>query len=106
MSAKKATFKSDGVEYAVTFKIGQQKAFQRETGEPVVAALASMETSPGDMVRLSALFRHALNPALGEDATDAVMDAIGIARTLELITIAAQEAFKGLMDPQTEPPAK
>jgi hypothetical protein len=99
-------FEIDGAEYEVSFRIGQQKAFQTAMGEPVVAALVSMETSPGDMIRLSALFRHALTPAVDEAAADEIIDKIGLGKTIQLISAASQEAFKDLADPQKAPPAK
>ncbi len=102
-----ASFEVDGKVYTVTFRIGQQKAFQREMGEPVVSALVAMETSPGDMLRLSALFRHGLTPAVAEeDAVDALIDRIGLKKALRVITAASTEAFKDLTDPPTDPPAK
>ena len=105
-SATPTAFTVDGVDYTISYRMAQQKAFQREVGEPVVSALVSMETTPGDMVRISALFRFGLTPQVGEDAADDIIDRIGIARTMQLITSAAEEAFKGLADPQKGPPAK
>lgn len=105
-TAHPTKFEVGGVEYQVTFRMGQQKAFQTAMGEPVVAALMSMETSPGDMIRLSALFRHALTPAVDEEAADGIIDQIGIGKAIQLLSAASQEAFKDLADPQKAPPAK
>lgn len=101
------SFEVDGTSYTLSFKIGAQKAYQRETNETVAAAFVSFETTPGDMIRISALFRTACSPEVSEEKADALIDAIGIAKAIRLLGEAASEAFADLADPNPKaPPAK
>lgn len=96
------TFTVGGKEYSLAFSTSAMKSYQREQGETVVTALQSIEGDPGNIIRLSALFRAAAR--MSEDQADALMDDIGLVEVFRLIGDAAKEAFKGLTDPN--PPTR
>lgn len=99
-------FEVDGTAYALAFRMPAMKAYQRQTGESVVAGFQAAEADPGDMVRWSALFRAACTPEVSEDEADALMDALGLAEALRLLGEAAKAAFEGLTGPKAKAPAK
>ena len=90
-------FTVGGTEYSLAFSTSAMKAYQREQGETVITALQSIEGDPGNIIRLSALFRAAAK--LSEDQADALMDDLGLAEVFRLVGEAAKDAFRGLTDP-------
>jgi hypothetical protein len=98
------SFEVEGVEYMLALKMPALKAYQRTTGETALAAFQAIEADPGDMVRLSALFRAACTPEVSEEEADAIMDAIGLGAATKLLADAAQAAFPSAdPNPQTPP---
>jgi hypothetical protein len=94
------TFSVDGVEYVLRLRMTELKAYQRATGETAVAAFNALEAEPGDMVRFSAMFRAACNPALSEEEADALIDALGLGEASRLLGEAAKEASPNSPAPQ------
>lgn len=86
-------FTAGGKDYDLSLGMRALKAYQRSEGETAVAAFQAIEESPGDMVRVSALFRAACTPSLTEEEADAVIDEIGIGEAARLLGEAAKAAF-------------
>jgi len=90
-------FTAGGVDYEMAFRTSTLKSYQRETGENVVAAFETLQTEPGNIVRLGNLFRVAVTPPVTEDQADEIMDEIGFAEVFRLLGDAAQLAFAELI---------
>lgn len=100
-------FDHQGTTYTLAFKMPAMKAYQRETGETVLDGFQAVETSPGDMVRWSALFRAACRPAVSEEEADAIMDALTPVAAMKMLGEAATAAFVGAESPNPiAPPSK
>jgi hypothetical protein len=91
-------------EYTLVFRTSAMKAYQRVSGETVLAAVQAAEKDAADIVRTSALFRAACLPAVTEEQADRMMDELGLLEAYRLIAEATSEAFKGMSDPNPKAP--
>lgn len=86
-------FDVDGQSMHLRITTNAMVAYQDAMGETFLRGMVALETDPTDIRRLRALARHAIDGDVTDEKTGDIIDAMGIAEMVSLLSRATVAAF-------------
>lgn len=88
-------FEADGVQHYLKLSTNAHVRYQRLRDETLLDAVVKVQGNPADVDRLRAIFWAAMSHVedMTEDAAGDIMDAVGINRSIEMLSEAVNYAY-------------